>query len=47
MKEGRSPAIDGQEGRRSVEIILGIYRAAQTGKTVTLPLKKERELAGA
>jgi predicted dehydrogenase len=31
--------IDGHEGRRAVEIILGIYRAARTGRTVSLPLK--------
>jgi len=32
------PAIDGAEGRKSVEIILGIYHAARLGSTVTLPL---------
>ena len=41
----RSPAIDGPEGRRSVEIILGIYKAAETGRTVTLPLKSDPVLA--
>jgi predicted dehydrogenase len=30
------PRIDGREGRKAVEIILGIYRAAETGKTVSL-----------
>ena len=34
----RRPAIDGHEGRRSVEIILAIYQSAATGKTVELPL---------
>ena len=33
-----SPPIDGPEGRRSVEIILAIYKAAETGKAVKLPL---------
>jgi predicted dehydrogenase len=37
----RRPAIDGREGRRAVEIILGIYQSAATGKTVRLPLKKD------
>ena len=39
IKKGTSPAIDGPEGRRSVEIILGIYKAAETGRAVRLPLK--------
>lgn len=32
-------SIDGHEGRRAVEIILGIYQAAKTGRAVSLPLK--------
>ena len=36
--EDRPPLVDGPEGRRSVEIILGIYKAAETGTTVRLPL---------
>ena len=38
VHKNRKPAIDGHEGRRSVEIILGVYKAAETGKTVKLPL---------
>ena len=41
IKTGSVPAIDGREGRRSVEIILAIYQAAETGKKVRLPLKKD------
>ena len=41
IKTGGKPAIDGHEGRRSVEIILAIYKAAETGKAVQLPLKKD------
>ena len=41
MHKNRKPAIDGHEGRRSVEIILGVYKAAETGKTVKLPLKAD------
>ena len=39
IKSGHQPLIDGPEGRRSVEIILAIYKAAETGKAVDLPLK--------
>lgn len=38
IREGRKPAVDGHEGRRSVEIILAIYKAAELGKAVKLPL---------
>lgn len=41
IKKGTSPLVDGPEGRRSVEVILGIYKAAKTGRTVQLPLKKD------
>jgi UDP-N-acetyl-2-amino-2-deoxyglucuronate dehydrogenase len=41
IRKNRVPAIDGHEGRRSVEIILGVYKAAETGKTVQLPLKTD------
>jgi UDP-N-acetyl-2-amino-2-deoxyglucuronate dehydrogenase len=38
IAEHRDPAIDGPQGRRSVEIILAIYKAAETGRPVALPL---------
>ena len=41
IRNDRAPAVDGHEGRRSVEIILGIYKAAETGRTVRLPLKSD------
>jgi predicted dehydrogenase len=41
VKKNRPPSVDGHEGRRSVEIILGVYKAAETGKTVKLPLKSD------
>ncbi|MBP85673.1 MAG: oxidoreductase [Planctomycetaceae bacterium] len=41
IKRGKTPLVDGHEGRRSVEIILGIYKAAETGKTIKLPLKSD------
>ena len=45
INNNRKPAIDGPEGRRSVEIILAIYKAAETGQAVKLPLASDPELA--
>jgi predicted dehydrogenase len=44
IRKDRKPAVDGPEGRRSVEIILAIYKSAQTGKNVELPLKADPKL---
>lgn len=44
IRKGKSPAIDGPEGRRSVEIILAIYKSAELGKTVKLPLASDPSL---
>ncbi len=41
IRTGREPAVDGPEGRKSVEIILGAYKAAETGRAVTLPLPRD------
>ncbi|NIP84878.1 MAG: Gfo/Idh/MocA family oxidoreductase [Planctomycetales bacterium] len=41
IKTRKKPSIDGQQGRRSVEIILGIYKAAESGRPVTLPLTRD------
>ncbi|MEM6655773.1 MAG: Gfo/Idh/MocA family oxidoreductase [Planctomycetota bacterium] len=41
IRKDRPPAVDGHEGRRSVEIIQGIYKASQTGRVVRLPLRGE------
>ncbi len=41
IKSGGTPLIDGPEGRRSVEIILAIYKAAETGKAIPLPLASD------
>ncbi len=38
IKKGTNPLVDGPEGRRSVEIILAVYKAAETGRAVRLPL---------
>jgi predicted dehydrogenase len=44
IRTGGKPLIDGPEGRKSVEIILAIYKAAETGRTVTLPLPNDPPL---
>jgi predicted dehydrogenase len=41
IKKGKKPLSDGSEGRRSVEIILAIYKSAESGKAVQLPLKRD------
>jgi UDP-N-acetyl-2-amino-2-deoxyglucuronate dehydrogenase len=38
IDQGRDPVVDGREGRKSVEIIRAIYRSAQSGRVVSLPL---------
>jgi predicted dehydrogenase len=44
IKKNRQPAVNGHEGRRSIEIILAIYKSAETGKAVKLPLKSDPTL---
>jgi UDP-N-acetyl-2-amino-2-deoxyglucuronate dehydrogenase len=36
LREGREPPIPGEEARKAVEIILGIYRAARSGERMSL-----------
>jgi predicted dehydrogenase len=36
IKTGSMPLVDGREGRRAVEVILGVYQAATMGRTVVL-----------
>jgi predicted dehydrogenase len=45
LKTGCEPLVDGREGRKSVEIVLAMYKSAETGRAVTLPLKGEPQLA--
>lgn len=42
INKDRAPAVDGLEGRRSVEIIRAIYKSAHTGRPVALPLKSDK-----
>ena len=41
IETGKKPLVDGREGRKAVEIILGVYEAAATGRTVELRMKDE------
>ena len=38
LKTRRKPFVDGYEARKSIEIILAIYKSAQEGKKIKLPL---------
>lgn len=38
LKAGKKPFVDGIEARKAVEIILAIYKSAETGREVKLPL---------
>jgi UDP-N-acetyl-2-amino-2-deoxyglucuronate dehydrogenase len=39
LKGEEAPGTDGREGRKSLELILGIYESARTGREVALPLR--------
>lgn len=41
VRSGRKPAVDGREGRKSVEIIMAVYQSQVSGKMVTLPLARD------
>ncbi|MEN1760780.1 Gfo/Idh/MocA family oxidoreductase [Anoxynatronum sibiricum] len=38
LENGEEPNTDGREGRKSLEIILAIYKSAREGKSIPLPL---------
>ena len=38
IREGRPPAVDGEAGRRAVELTLAMYKSAREGQPVRLPL---------
>lgn len=40
IKNDRAPYVDGEAGRRALELVLAIYESAATGKSVRLPLQK-------
>lgn len=41
VRDNRDPLVDGEEGRKPLEIILAIYESSRTGRTVHLPLTLE------
>jgi predicted dehydrogenase len=41
LEAGGRPAIDGRDGRNTLELITAIYKAGSAGTTVTLPLAKD------
>jgi predicted dehydrogenase len=41
IKHDKTPAVDGYEGRIAVEVILAIYKAAETSRAVKLPLSSD------
>ncbi|MGH7200861.1 MAG: Gfo/Idh/MocA family protein [Planctomycetaceae bacterium] len=41
IQTGGQPLVNGEEGRKSVEIILAIYQSSWTGQRVDLPLKRD------
>ena len=43
VEENREPLVHGREGRKAMEIILGIYKSMKTGDPVDLPLKFSTE----
>ena len=38
IEENREPVVNGEEGRKALEIIIGIYTSSKEGKPVELPL---------
>ena len=40
IKTNRKPYVDGEAGKRALELVLAIYKSAATGKTVELPLEQ-------
>ena len=39
VEQDRTPLIDGREGKKSLDIILAVYKSMKTGRSVDLPLK--------
>lgn len=45
IRTGGTPLVDGTEGRKSVELILAIYKSDESGRAVQLPLKADPKFA--
>lgn len=44
LREGRKPLVDGQEARKSLELVKAIYKSSFTGEQVTFPLEASKEV---
>ena len=40
IAEGREPLVNGEEGRKSLELMLAIYQSGRSGQVVHLPLPR-------
>ena len=43
IKEGREPLVNGEEGRKTVELFTAIYRSQRDNKPIKFPLKPEAD----
>jgi predicted dehydrogenase len=41
LREGRRPTLTGEEGRRTVELLSGVYKSARDGVVVEFPITKQ------
>ena len=41
IEKGVDPAIGGEDGRRTIELITGIFKSGALGQTIDLPLKQD------
>ncbi len=41
LEKDTLPAIGGEDGRRTIELITAVYKSGATNQTVTLPIQKE------
>ncbi|MEP6768719.1 MAG: Gfo/Idh/MocA family oxidoreductase [Acidobacteriota bacterium] len=46
MDTGGKPAIDGREGRRSLEVITALYESIESGREISLPVEAQRSRLG-
>ena len=42
LEQGKDPLVNGEEGRRTVELFTAIYRSTRDNKPVKFPLKPEK-----
>jgi predicted dehydrogenase len=42
VQENRPPAIDGKEGRRTLEVMRALYQSSVRNEIISLPIKEDR-----